>query len=67
MKLRFALLTILGCASASMLAQTTLTDSDLKGAYTLKSIVRQVNLCHDPSIFVDNITNPSSPVYYGAV
>ena len=64
MKLRFALLTILGCASASMLAQNTLTDADLNSAYTLKSITRQGNLCHDPSIFVDNITNPSSPVYY---
>ena len=64
MKLRFALLSILGCASASMLAQNTLTDADLNSAYTLKSIARQGNLCHDPSIFVDNITNPSSPVYY---
>lgn len=47
-----------------MSAQTPVTDSDLTGAYQLKTITRQGNLCHDPSIFIDNITNPSSPVYY---
>lgn len=45
-------------------AQIPVTDADLNGAYLLKTITRQGNLCHDPSIVMDNITNPSSPVYY---
>ena len=60
-KLPLLLLTMMAIAVS---AQTPLSDSDLSNAYTLKSIKRQVNLCHDPSIVMDNITNPSSPVCY---
>ena len=54
-KLPLLLLTMMAIAVS---AQTPLSDSDLSNAYTLKSIKRQVNLCHDPSIVMDNITNP---------
>lgn len=62
--LKSFLFSILCFSSLTMFAQIPLTDTDLKSAYTLKSITRQGNLCHDPSIFMDNITNPASPVYY---
>ncbi len=62
--LKSLLCSILCLSSLTMLAQTPLTDTDLKSAYTLKSITRQGNLCHDPSIFIDSISNPASPVYY---
>ena len=64
MKQTLFLLTFLGLGYQTTNAQTPLTDTDLNGAYTLKSITRQGNLCHDPSIVMDNITNPSSPVFY---
>ncbi len=64
MKQTLFLLTFLGLGYQTINAQTPLTDADLNGAYTLKSITRQENLCHDPSIVMDNITNPSSPVFY---
>lgn len=44
-------------------AQTTLTDADLQNAYSTKTYSHRLS-CHDPSIVMDNITNPSSPVYY---
>lgn len=50
------------CSGVS--AQTPVTDADLTGAYQKKNIARQGNLCHDPSIIIDNITNPSNPTYY---
>ncbi|MCQ2221505.1 MAG: glycoside hydrolase family 43 protein, partial [Prevotella sp.] len=62
--LKSLLCSILCLSSLTMFAQTPLTDTDLKSAYTLKSITRQGNLCHDPSIFIDSISNPASPVYY---
>jgi len=40
-----------------------LTDEDLVGAWSTKSVSGRVT-CHDPSIFIDNITDPSSPKYY---
>lgn len=44
-------------------AQTTLTDADLVNSYTTKSYSHRVS-CHDPSIVMDDITNPSAPVFY---
>ena len=64
MKHTLFLLAFLGLGFTAVNAQLPLTDADLNGAYTLKSISRQGNLCHDPSIVMDNITNPSSPVFY---
>ena len=45
-----------------MRAQTYLTDADLAKNITSRTYSRIA--CHDPSIFVDNITNPSDPIYY---
>ena len=64
MTIKTALLSIIAMLPICCFAQIQLTDADLTNAYTKVSITRQGNLCHDPSIFIDNITNPSSPVYY---
>ena len=47
------------------MADTTLTDDDLRGAYTTISYSKRV-VCHDPSIFMDTVTNgtPANPQYY---
>lgn len=45
------------------MAQTSLTDADLVNSYTMKTYSHRVS-CHDPSIVMDNITNPSAPVFY---
>lgn len=47
----------------SATAQTNLTDADLQGAYSARQYNKRV-VCHDPSIVIDDITNPSSPTYY---
>ena len=44
-------------------AQTNLTDADLQGAYSARQYNKRV-VCHDPSIVIDDISNPSSPTYY---
>lgn len=44
-------------------AQTVLTDADIANSYSAKTYSHRVS-CHDPSIVMDNITNPSSPVFY---
>ena len=44
-------------------AQTNLTDADLQGAYSARQYNNRV-VCHDPSIVIDDISNPSSPTYY---
>lgn len=41
-----------------------ITEADLNNAYATKSISRIMNLCHDPSIVIDNISNSSNPTYY---
>lgn len=64
MRIKRILLTIIALLPFCSFAQTKLTDADLMNAYKKVSIPRQGNLCHDPSIFIDDITNPSSPVYY---
>lgn len=56
-------LPILALSALSATAQTTLTDADLKGAYSARQYNKRV-VCHDPSIVIDDVTNPSSPTYY---
>lgn len=57
------LLSMLGLAAIGASAQTQVSDNDLTNAYTSRSYSKRV-VCHDPSIVVDDITNPSSPTYY---
>ena len=54
---------MLGLAAIGASAQTQVGDNDLTNAYTSRSYGKRVT-CHDPSIVVDDITNPSSPTYY---
>lgn len=52
------------CFSAmASVAQTQVTDTDLSGAYQLRSYDGRVT-CHDPSVVIDDISNPASPTYY---
>lgn len=57
------LLPIFAFSALSSVAQTTVTDADLQGAYSARQYNKRV-VCHDPSIVIDNITNPASPTYY---
>ena len=57
------ILSMLGLAAIGASAQTQVGDNDLTNAYTSRSYGKRVT-CHDPSIVVDDITNPSSPTYY---
>lgn len=45
------------------LSSQTLSDADLKDAYTTQTYAHRIS-CHDPSIVMDNITDPAHPVYY---
>lgn len=57
------LLPIFAFSALSSVAQTTVTDADLHGVYSARQYNKRV-VCHDPSIVIDNITNPASPTYY---
>ncbi|MEI3052525.1 MAG: glycoside hydrolase family 43 protein [Prevotella sp.] len=57
------ILSMLGLAAIGASAQTQVSDNDLTNAYTSRSYSKRV-VCHDPSIVVDDITNPSVPTYY---
>ena len=57
------LLSMLGLAAIGATAQTQVSDKDLTNAYTSRAYNKRVS-CHDPSIVVDDITNPNSPTYY---
>ena len=57
------LLPIFALSAISATAQTNLSDADLTGAYSSRQYNKRV-VCHDPSIVIDDITNPSSPTYY---
>ena len=54
---------MLGLAAIGATAQTQVSDKDLTNAYTSRAYNKRVS-CHDPSIVVDDITNPNSPTYY---
>ena len=60
---KFTLLSILGCMSLGMMAQTAVSDADLQNAYSSRTYSMRVS-CHDPSIVVDDISNPNKPIYY---
>lgn len=51
---------MLGLAAIGASAQTQVSDNDLTNAYTSRSYSKRV-VCHDPSIVVDDITNPARP------
>ena len=57
------LLPIFAFSALSSVAQTTVTDADLQGVYNARQYNKRV-VCHDPSIVIDDITNPASPTYY---
>lgn len=57
------LIPIFAFSALSSAAQTTVTDADLQGAYSARQYNKRV-VCHDPSIVIDDITNPASPTYY---
>ena len=54
---------MMGLAAISATAQTQVSDDDLSKVYETRSYGKRVT-CHDPSIVVDDITNPNSPTYY---
>ena len=56
------LLSMMGLAAIGANAQTQVTDNDLSKAYEARAYNKRV-VCHDPSIVMDDITNPSSPTY----
>lgn len=60
---KLLLLSFTLCSSLLAFAQTQLSDADLKNAWSTKSVSGRIS-CHDPSIFIDNITDPNSPKYY---
>ena len=60
---KFTLLSILGCMSLGMMAQTAVSDADLQNAYSSRTYSMRV-CCHDPSVVVDDISNPNKPIYY---
>ena len=57
------ILSLMGLAAMGAMAQTLVTDNDLSNAYEARVYYKRVS-CHDPSVVVDDITNPSSPTYY---
>ena len=57
------LLSMIGLAAMGASAQTQVTDDDLANAYEARAYNKRIT-CHDPSIVMDDITNPSSPTYY---
>ena len=57
------ILSMMGLAAISATAQTQVSDDDLSKVYETRSYGKRVT-CHDPSIVVDDITNPSAPTYY---
>ena len=57
------LIPIFAFSALSSTAQTTVTDADLQGVYSARQYNKRV-VCHDPSIVIDDITNPASPTYY---
>lgn len=57
------LFSMMGLVAIGASAQTQVTESDLNNAYSARAYNKRV-ACHDPSIVVDDITNPSSPTYY---
>lgn len=61
--MKHLLLPIFALSALSATAQTNLTDADIEGAYSARQYNKRV-VCHDPSIVIDDITNPSSPTYY---
>ena len=61
--MKHLLLPIFALSAISATAQTNLSDADLTGAYSSRQYNKRV-VCHDPSIVIDDITNPSSPTYY---
>lgn len=54
---------VLALAATTATAQTPLTDDDLNHAYNTRGYTMRASV-HDPSIVIDNITNPSFPLYY---
>lgn len=56
---------LLSLLALPAIADTFVTDADLTGAYKTRSYSSRVS-CHDPSIFIDSITNgtPANPQYY---
>lgn len=57
------LISIFAFSALSSAAQTTVTDADLQAVYSARQYNKRV-VCHDPSIVIDDITNPASPTYY---
>lgn len=57
------LIPIFAFSALSSAAQITVTDADLQGVYSARQYNKRV-VCHDPSIVIDDITNPASPTYY---
>ena len=56
-------LSLLSLVAMGAMAQTVVGDADLANAYANKTYDKRV-VCHDPSIVMDNISNPAKPKYY---
>lgn len=64
MNLKAKLLALFATVPFMASAQINVTDAEISSAYTLKTITRQGNLCHDPSIIVDTISSSVLATYY---
>lgn len=58
-----SLISLLALMALPLSSQTLLSDADLKNAYTTQTYAHRIS-CHDPSIVMDNVTDPAHPVYY---
>lgn len=60
---RLSIISLMAVMALPLSAQTNLSDADLANAYTRQSYQHRIS-CHDPSIVMDNISNPANPVFY---
>ena len=60
---RLSIISLMAVMALPLSAQTNLSDADLANAYTRQSYQHRIS-CHDPSIVMDNISDPANPVFY---
>ena len=60
---RLSIISLMAVMALPLSAQTNLSDADLANSYTRQSYQHRIS-CHDPSIVMDNISDPANPVFY---
>ncbi len=61
--MKSTLLSLMSLMAIGAMAQTSVTDADLTGAYTTKSYDQRISV-HDPSIVMDVTSSDANPKYY---